>query len=38
MAYTEKTNGVTALLLTHQAELFAIPKDILLQLSKMKVK
>ena len=38
MAYTAKTNRITELLLNYQEELFAIPKDILLQLSQIKVK
>lgn len=38
MAYTAKTNRITELLLTNQDELFAIPKDILIQLSQIKVK
>lgn len=38
MAYAAKTNRITEMLVTHQDELFSIPPEILLQLSRIKVK
>ncbi|XP_046648264.1 rho GTPase-activating protein conundrum-like isoform X2 [Daphnia pulicaria] len=38
MAYASKTNRITEILVTHQDELFSIPPEMLLQLSRIKVK